>query len=74
MSVAVSCIWIEECFVDGFLKDFLHYGITCRTGMHTVVRCPGVFEFQSVLIVFERRMVVGINEAPLFGILFQQPV
>ena len=28
----------------------------------------------KVLIVFERRMVVGINEAPLFGILFQQPV
>ena len=42
--------------------------------MHTVVRCPRVFEFQSVLIVFERGMVVGINEASLFGILFQQPV
>ena len=31
-------------------------------------------ERTGVLIVFERRMVVGINEAPLFGILFQQPV
>lgn len=75
LSIAVSCIWIEECFVDGFLKDFLHYGITCRTGMHTVVPVSKSIRVSvRILSVFERGMVVGINEASLFGILFQQPV